>query len=684
MKSEVRFLRVASIRLAISVVLFFQLNHTSAQGSTENVDLSAPWLNAELYSAEEMDASMVQLSTVKKKWDLNRINSQELWALGFFTEQQVDDFFTYKKLMGDFKDPLELQAIPGWNIELVRKVVSNFKVEFIPTTERFKEGLLIDQSIFLFRLRGLQNKNLTPKEWIGSGEGLQVIYQYKSPVIQTGVTLEKDPGEKLFNKRLRTGVDFLSAYMALQCKGLIRTIFIGDYTVNFGQGLIQWQSFGLRKTPLIGLLKKTGPSIRPYRSVGEYNFHRGMAVSGGKKNQAFDFFISSRMLSVNLGLSAVNNELGVTSFNTNGYHRTSDELQKRNNFHQWTTGFRYTIRLKNFRGGFNSVAYLFSKPLIVSSKPYDLYSINSNKWLNSSVDFSFFWRGWHFFSEQAFDLKGSYAGLIGGLVSFSKHVEIGMIGRVLSAKYQSLYSNAFTESSRPGNENGFFLVANARLTPGLQLHFFVDTYQFPWLRYTINRPSRGRECLLQFVYEPSKTAHYSIVFRSEIKDQNMAASNAPGPLKLVSVFKKAVWRAQWQQDISSLSTLTFRTEALTASTPGKRSAQGFLSFFDWRLKWAKTGFFSHIRCLYFDTDSYESTVYAFTPQIGSHFQLSQFTGKGENIVLFIENEIVRWFTGRIGVNYENKRGDPASKINFSLQIVMKLHYLGQPKNYRTI
>lgn len=684
MKNEVSLLRKSIIRLAISVVLFFQLNHTSAQGSTENIDLTAPWLNAELYSAEEMDASMVQLSTVKKKWDLNRINSQELSALGFFTEQQVDDFFTYKKVMGAFKDPLELQAIPGWNIELVRKVVGNFKVEFIPMTERFNEGLLIDQSTLVCRLRGLQNKNLTPKEWVGSGEGLQVIYQYKSPFMQAGVNIEKDPGEKLFNKRLSVGVDFLSAHITIHPKGLIRSVFIGDYTVNFGQGLIHWQSFGLRKAPVVGLLKKTGPSIRPYRSVGEFNFHRGIALSGIKKNQAFNFFISSRMLSVNVGLSAISHEVGVTSFNTNGYHRTWNELQKRNNFHQWTTGFRYAFQAKKFTAGINSVAYLFSLPLVVTNKPYDLFSINSNKWLNSSIDFSFYWRSCHFFSEQAFDLKGSYAGLMGGLVSLSKQVEIGMIGRALSAKFQGLYSNAFTESSRPGNENGFFFVVNTRLMPALQLHFFMDTYQFPWLRFTINRPSQGREWLLQLVYEPSKTAHYSIVFRSEIKDQNMTASTAPGPIKLVSGFEKSVFRVQWQKKFTDLSTLTVRTEAVSTTNPGGGPAHGFLSFLDWRFKWPKTGFFCQFRYQYFDTDSYESTVYAFTPQIGSNFQLSQFTGKGENILLFVENELIRGFTGRLGINYENQKGDRASTISFSLQIAVKLHYLGQLKNYKTI
>ena len=59
MKNEVKSISEVLNRLTISVVLFFQLNHTVAQGSTENVDLTAPWLNAELYSVEEIGRAHV-------------------------------------------------------------------------------------------------------------------------------------------------------------------------------------------------------------------------------------------------------------------------------------------------------------------------------------------------------------------------------------------------------------------------------------------------------------------------------------------------------------------------------------------------------------------------------------------------------------------------------------------------
>ena len=81
--------------------------------------------------------------------------------------------------------------------------------------------------------------------------------------------------------------------------------------------------------------------------------------------------------------------------------------------------------------------------------------------MNASVDYSFYLHNWHFFTENAIDKKGAYAGLFGGLLSLTKQLDVGLLLRMLSKKYQSLYATSFTESSLPSNENGFFFCINA-------------------------------------------------------------------------------------------------------------------------------------------------------------------------------------------------------------------------------
>ncbi len=676
--------KIILMRLNFLLIFIGASLNISAQVSTEQVELSSSWLPESFVELDDGEWSRSSEVNKIKKWDLNQISRDELMVIGKLTPWQVDQFFTYKKVMGDFKDVYELQAIPGWDPVLVRSLVPFFKIESFHIKDWLVENRLLQQSILTFRIRGIQNRNAYPSDWVGSGVGMQVLYRYRSPVMQVGFSIDKDPGERVFNTKVGSGVDFVSVHASLQPKGSVKAIILGDFTVNFGQGLIQWQSFAFRKTPLIALLKKKGAAFRPYRSVGEFNFHRGAAISWVRNIHAIDFFVSSQMLSANYGVSAVNGKIGVTSFNTSGYHRTRQEIEKRNNFHQWATGARYSLQHKNISGGINVVTYQFSKPLVVTAKAYDRNGINSNFWINASADFSFYLRNWHFFTENAFDKRGSYAGLFGGLLSLSKQLDLGIVFRLLSEKYQSLYSNSFTEASSPGNEKGFFFAVNARPFSKMEFQFFADIFRFPWLRYTINRPSYGVENLFQVIYQPTKADELIFSSRFEQKDKNVSTSSAPGPIKAVAINQKRVWRIQWVKKLNELTRLVLRMESvsiLPITGVRHQAEHGFLTFIDWKYQWGRSGFSSQLRCQLFDADSYESTVYVFTPQVGGNYQLSQFSGKGVSYILVIENESLRHISCRGALSYDHVQERSPTRLSFSLQIAMKLYHLGASKNY---
>jgi len=675
---KIFFIRLSLITGFIGISLY-----VSGQVSTEHLELSGAWLPESFVELDDGEWNKNSEGANMKKLDLNRVTREQLGTIGKLTLWQVDQFFRYKSAMGEFKDIYELQAIPGWDPELVRSLIPYFKIAYTHSKDWILENRLLEQSTLTFRIRDIKNKKTVPSDWTGCGVGMQLFYRYRSPVLQLGFSIDKDPGEKLFNKKVGSGVDFLSMHASLQLKGSVKALIFGDFTVNFGQGLIQWQSFAFRKTSTIALLKKKGPTFRPYRSVGEFNFHRGAAISWVRKIHAVDFFVSSRMLSANYGVSAINGNIGVTSFNTSGYHRTYQEIAKRNNLHQWAAGARYSLHHKNISGGINAVAYRFSMPLVVTPKPYDRFGVNSSVWMNASLDFSFYLHNWHFFTENAIDKKGAYGGLFGGLLSLSKQLDVGIVLRMLSAKYQSLYSNSFTESSFPGNEKGFFMAANARPSPKLEFHFFSDVFYFPWLRYTINRPSNGMEIFFQLVYQPTKADEIILSSRFEKKDLNVSASSAPGPIKSVSAHQKRVWRIQWEKKLNDQARLTIRMESassLQIFDDKQQEANSFLSFIDWKYKWGSSGLSSHVRCQLYDVNTYESAIYVFIPQIGGNYQLGQFLGKGASYLLIIENESLKNISCRGSVNYDYRISKALSKLTFSFQIVVRLHHLAMAKN----
>lgn len=53
--------------------------------------------------------------------------------------------------------------------------------------------------------------------------------------------------ENPFKGRQKAGFDFYSVHLFARRLGIIQSLAIGDFTVNLGQGLIQWQSLAFKK-----------------------------------------------------------------------------------------------------------------------------------------------------------------------------------------------------------------------------------------------------------------------------------------------------------------------------------------------------------------------------------------------------------------------------------------------------
>ena len=123
-------------------------------------------------------------------------------------------------------------------------------------------------------------------------------YVYKNR-LQYGIVAEKDAGEQFFRGKQKTGFDFYSMHFFIRDLGGIRTLALGDYTVNLGQGLVQWQSLAFKKSADVLSIKRQSAVLRPYNSAGEFNFHRGAGITIRKGKAEGTVFASLRKLSAN-------------------------------------------------------------------------------------------------------------------------------------------------------------------------------------------------------------------------------------------------------------------------------------------------------------------------------------------------------------------------------------------------
>jgi hypothetical protein len=89
------------------------------------------------------------------------------------------------------------------------------------------------------------------------------------------------------------------------------------------------------------------------------------------------------------------------------------------------------------------------------------------------------------------------------LVSVDPRVDISFVQRTISAAFQSINGNAFTENTYPTNETGFLCRRHYSSGHGWRIDAYGDIYKFPWLKYLVDAPSHGKDFLTQLTYTPT-------------------------------------------------------------------------------------------------------------------------------------------------------------------------------------
>ena len=171
--------------------------------------------------------------------------------------------------------------------------------------ERWKggdESLLLRAGQVLEKSKGFEKPSDPDASYYeGSAQKVFIRYTYNyKQLLSFGFTGEKDAGEPFFRGAQRYGFDFYSFHFFLQRAGIVRALAIGDFTVNLGQGLIQWQTFSATKSSQAMAIKREAACLRPYHSAGEFNFHRGVGISLEKGRWQTNLFISSQRISTNM------------------------------------------------------------------------------------------------------------------------------------------------------------------------------------------------------------------------------------------------------------------------------------------------------------------------------------------------------------------------------------------------
>ncbi|MEI6949590.1 helix-hairpin-helix domain-containing protein [Paraflavisolibacter sp. H34] len=560
--------------------------------------------------AAEDDYLLQQLAYLRKNpLELNTATADELQVMPFLTAVQIGQFLQYRKMLGNLISIYELQAVPGWDLPTIQQLLPYCTVRPPAGDGGLGARLAAGEHSLLWRYVRRFDGAPADTSLAGSAGRLLLRYRYQQgPLLQYGVTAEKDPGEALWRRGRAGGVDFYSAHLFVRRLGIVKALALGDFTVNLGQGLLHWQSLAFKKSADVLSVKRQSPVLRPYSSPGELLFHRGAGLTVQKGRWEGTAFASLRRLDASVRVDPSAGEEAFAGFHTSGLHRTATELSAKGRVRQATLGGSLRYAAPFFRIGLNAVHYRFSHLLQRQEAPFDAFAPTGRSWSNAGLDYSFSYGNLYLFGEAAVDPSLHAAFLNGALISLDPKADLALVHRRIAKEYGALYGNAFTENTAPANESGLYTGLRLRPWSGVVVDAYADVYRFPWLRYRAGAPGGGRDYLVQLTVSGAKGVEGYSRYRHERKDINEAGDGRVLPL--VQQKARQDWRLHLAYPLTTAVSLRLRTDMVWYDRLGVNAEEGF----QWFLEGHWSGFHKfggNLRLQYFDSDGYNSRLYVY-------------------------------------------------------------------------
>ncbi len=603
---------------------------------------------------EDLYESLFQLYT--NPLDLNDATRDELAATYILSEAQLNAFFAYRAQNGPLLSVYELQAIPGFDLPTIHRLlpfveVRNRRAGSQPFWQRLVQEpnnyLLLRYGRVLERKKGFSPADTNSRGEINPhylGDPGQVYTRFRvshARDFSFGFTLEKDAGEAVAWQpgTHRYLSDFISLHGMLENRGRWKKLVLGDYQLQAGQGLLLGAGFVMGKgAETITTVRRNQLGIRPYTSAMESGYFRGGAATYALGPFDLTGFYSNtrRDAAIPEGADSLGDFAGdayIRSVQGTGYHRTVKEIAAKGNVREGMIGSNVTYRnpSNTLQLGATALLNRYSVPLVRKPSAYNGFEFNGRDNWNAGLSYSYLWQNVNLFGEMALSRSGG-TGLVSGLIaSLTLRVDLTLLYRRYDRHFHSFYGNAFGENTRNSNEHGLYWGLKIIPLRKITLSAYYDQFRFPWLKYRVDAPSKGYEYLLKLAWQPTKTTGLYAQFREECKEINQADG------KLPIDFLAAARRRNWvlNADYAAGKHLTLQTR-VQGSRYRQRNGptRGYAIMQDVQVAAGKLKVST--RFALFDTEDYDNRQYAYEKDVLYAFSLPAYNGRGTRQYLLLQ------------------------------------------------
>lgn len=604
----------------------------------------------------------------EQKIDLNSADEEDWEQLPFLTPNDAHNLVLHRKLYGDYQTLYELKNIPDFGEDKIHQILPfvtiNKKERKESMAEMIRRGesqIHIACDRYLQHKKGYEPDSNGVSKYAGSPHHYYAKHLFTSERFKAALVGEKDAGEAEWSENGH-GFDFVSfSAEAINFKRM-KQICLGDFKANFGQGLVIGTGSILGKNASVSTAYKSTQGLKRYASTGETDFFRGAGATLLLGKTSLSLFGSFKN-----GDATLKGE-DISSFKTDGLHRTSSEIEKKGNHTQYALGANLRYQHKKFTIGQTFLLYGFSRVLQPAEKTYNHFKLSQTKrhW-NTGTDYKFRLRHASFYGEFAFDANRHFATMNGISLFPLSRMEITIAQRYYAYGYQSYYGKGFAENSEIGNEQGIYLRTRFSPIKRLTFAFYADCFKFPWALYSVDVSSSGQEFCVQTECKATQASLFTIKYKYKEKTE---AHNA-------------------KQNLRATINTRIGTLRIQTIAEGNRSdAAENAPTYGWILSQMISGnvkplhLSTALRYAYFHAKDYNNRIYIYEKDLPYTLSFPMHYGEGHRIALCMTwkrsdmvqiNAKAGWFIytdGRdhIGTGTETMEGNVSTQVKIMIKL----------------
>lgn len=563
--------------------------------------------------------------------DINTASREELQRLPFLSDRQVEDIQAYLYQYGGMKSLAELAMITSLDYN-TRILLTHFVCCKQPSTSAADDlGKMIRYGHHDF----VATANVPMYERHGDQKGY-LGYPYKHSVryrfaysnrLKIGLVGAQDAGEPFMANKNSMGYDFYSAYAEVHDLGCLKSAVAGRYRASFGMGLVVNNGFSIGKLSILSSLGNQTYGLRAHTSRSEASFLQGAAATVTiTKGLDLSGFVSYRKKDATLA----HGDSTITTILTSGYHRTENEMRKKNNISETVAGGNLSFFHKGYHIGTTATYTRYDKDLMPNTNlRYHRYAPTGRNFWNISADYGYTGHLITIHGETATGDCGALASINTVSLTPSSAFSVMAIHRFYGKKYHAMHARSFSEGGKVQNENGAYLGVKWLPTRQLKLTAYTDYAYFAAAKYQAQVSSQAWDNMVQAQYDTKRwslTARY----RLKMREQDNAEKAA--------LITKTTHRARLTASLPIGACRCSTTADWTASDSEAKSYGWMVTQnISYAHRWLRIN-----ACVgYFDTDDSDSSVYGFDQGVLYSYSYKSFYGEGIRYACSVRADIGR-------------------------------------------